>query len=722
MIEGPQGPVSQASLRRRLALSHPIAGMMLDSRSDLLSTATWLAIFAAVVVGCDGGRPDAPRAAAKSRLRALQGTQQNALFNSIRSQLRTFAEDTQTDLRPPTVVLDSRTSSDGEEVEAMIVRRPDSVDQLANLLVNRRGNGRFRANVRPGDIVKYYNLPDSESLQRIRETGEADIITFDSQDLVVAQVLSDDELLIEGGFLAEITVPYKIEIWRYVDDRMDEIQRRWTAYAKRREPPLGWQPSPDEAAIAQLTERLNQWLRQARRAGKSEDSGAADWARPALLATLPEVLTKDEKLVPLLTDKRLRDGYFEPYESRLIQGTTWRRDVADWARGGDASPVGVARSLFDWTVRNVQLVPKDEAMPRWPWELMLHGKASAAGRAWVFAGLCRQRNLTAVVVSVPTADSGNRLLVGVLDGDSLRLFDPTLGLPLPGAEPGSVATLAEITADETLLRRLDLPDSPYPLDAEGVAQATLSVVASPLEVTRRAARLSGRLTGADSLALGVDVDAVAARLAAAREREVTLWSWPFETLQRKLTTGPPERRRAVRDFLPLAWRPHLWKGRLLHFRGDKREADASRDALAEAVDDHRAALSEYMDRSVRPKSSILAKIAGEKQKIYRDAKSLATLWLATLRYDEGAYDVAKRWLENAALSAEAAESLQVSVRYNLARADEALGDLEAAIEKLEASEGPQRHGDRLRAARLKERLAEQAEAESDSPLEEQAAP
>ena len=590
-------------------------------------------------------------------------------------------------------------------------------------MVNRRGNGRFRANVRPGDIVKYYNLPDRESLQRIKETGEADIITFDSQDLVVAQVLSDDELLIEGGFTGEITAPYKIEVWRYVDNRMDEIQRRWTAYAKRREPPLGWHPSPDEAAIAQLTERLNQWLRQARRAGKSEDSGAADWARPALLATLPEALTKDEKLAPLLTDKQLRDGYFEPYDSRLIQGATWRRDVADWARGGDASPVGVALSLFDWTVRNVQLVPKDEALPRWPWELMLHGKASAAGRAWVFAGLCRQRNLTAAVVTVPTAVSGERLLVGVLDGDNLHLFDPTLGLPLPGAGPESVATLAEIAADETLLRRLDLPDSPYPLDAEGAAQATPSVVASPLEITRRAARLSGRLTGDDSLALAVDVDAVAGRLAAvAGEREVTLWSWPFETLQRKLTTGPSERRRAVRDFLPVAWRPHLWKGRLLHFRGEKREADAKRDALAEAVDDHRAALGEYMHPSVRPKSSVLDEVAGEKQKIYRDAKSLATLWLATLVHDEGAYDVAKRWLENAALSAAAAESLQPSVRYNVARADEALGDLEAAIEKLEASEGPQRHGDRLRAARLKERLAEQVEAESDSPTEEQAAP
>lgn len=676
------------------------------------------ALVIVATLGCDGGRPAASRVAARSRLQALQGKQQNALFNSIRSQLRTLPEETQTDLRPPTVVLDSRSSADGEDVEAVLVRRPDALDEPPNLLINQKGNGRFRSLVRPGDIIKYFVLPDRDTRDRFREGGEVDIVTFDSIELVVAQVISDQALLIEGGLPAEVTIDRKVEVWRYVDDRMDEIQRRWTAYVKRRDPPLGWQPSPDEAAIRQLTERLNQWLRQARTAAGSAESPTEGTGRPALLETLPEALASDEKLATYLAAENLADGYFEAYEARQVQGATWRRDVARWARGADAAPLAIAASLFDWTVRHVQLIEPDDATPRWPWELMLHGRATAEGRAWVFAGLCRQQNLTAAAVTVEQADGASRTLVGVLDDGRLYVFDPQLGLPLPGAEPGSIATLSKLSEDDGLLRRLDLPDSPYPVTAESLASASVGVVASPLELTARAARLSKRLTGDDAVALATPVDEVAQRLAAAAgSRPVVLWAWPYETLLRKLTAKPAERRRAVRDFLPLAWRPHLWKGRLLSFRGLVEDPDAPRDVLAEAVNDHRAARNEYMHRTVRPKDSLLAEVAGEKREIYRDAKTLATLWLATISYDEGAHEVSRRWLTNGALQGEPAADHASAVNYNLARAHEALGETEAAIELLSSSTGPQSHGDRLRAERLKATFGEAEDAEPETQAE-----
>ncbi|MCA9241794.1 MAG: hypothetical protein KDA37_16405, partial [Planctomycetales bacterium] len=47
-----------------------------------------------------------------------------------------------------------------------------------------------------------------------------------------------------------------------------------------------------------------------------------------------------------------------------------------------------------------------------------------------------------------------------------------------------------------------------------------------------------------------------------------------------------------------------------------------------------------------------------------------------------------------------AEQHAAGIRYNLARAYESLGDNQRAAELLLADDSPQRHGNRLRAARL----------------------
>ncbi|CAN0371005.1 unnamed protein product, partial [Ectocarpus sp. 4 AP-2014] len=186
----------------------------------------------------------------------------------------------------------------------------------ANLLVVPRRNVRFREGARSGDIVKYYVKPDQDTMDRLREGGEVDIATYDAVDLVVAQVVRDDALLVQGGLPQEIGDPYKVEIWRIADDRMEEIGRQWGEYVARREPPLAWHPSPDESAIEGLSERLNQWLRQTRLAGKKADTSS--WSRPALLASLPEAFDAEEKLKPFLSDEQLGAGYFEEYDSRQL--------------------------------------------------------------------------------------------------------------------------------------------------------------------------------------------------------------------------------------------------------------------------------------------------------------------------------------------------------------------------------------------------------------------
>lgn len=628
------------------------------------------------------------------------------LLDSIVAQLRTLPESAQLELTPPVVVLDARASGDGEELQAILRQRPGAINEPANLIELRRGNVRFRGTVKPGDTLKYFGILDQDTQRRLDETGEADIITFESIDMTVAQVLDDKSLLIVGGFPMEDSAPRKIEVWRIVDSRMEEIQREWGAYVARREPPLEWHPSADEASLGQLTERFNQWLRQVGAAGKRADATA--WKRPALLGTLPESLTSSADLKPFLADGELATGYFRPYESRLIQGATWQRDVSRWARGGDVAPLAVAKTLFDWTTVNVQLVEPSQAPPRWPWETMLHAQATVAGRAWVFAGLCQQQHLTAVAVVVPV-EGAERLLVGVVDGEELRLFDPALGLPLPGADEGTIATLSEIQTDDTLLRKLDLNGEPYPLTAEAMKGARVGVVADAFSLTRRAKELDTKLSGDDALVLAVDVDAVAEQLKKVQGvGEVVLWPQPIQTLADKLAAKPSERRQAVRDFLPFAWRPELWRGRLQQFRGVHQEADVKRNVLDDTLDDHKAALRYFMSRKVRPSEKSLdqQQVPDEKREIYRSARTLGTLFLALLSYDDGAYSVALDWLDNPAMDDVSAEPYKPLVQQLRARSLEGLGKLDEAAGVLDTIEGPMATGAKLRARMLRERAAE----------------
>jgi tetratricopeptide (TPR) repeat protein len=670
----------------------------------------WLFGAVAIVAVCCTGCPSQPsqptQAAAAKRAAQQRMNESNALLDSIASQLRNMAEATQLELAPPTVVIDAQKTTNGEDAMAIITRRPEAPSEPANLLRVPQQNVRFRAvGVRPGDTLKYFAVYDRDTQNRLRETREVDIVTMAAVNLTVAQVLGEDALLIEGGLVAEVLEPMKIEVWRNVDDRMRDINERLARYANRREPALAWQPTPDDAAMAPLTERLNQWLRQGAAA-----AGSA-WRPAQLVETLDQSLREAEGVATTIASKALTDGAFTADDSQSLQAATWMRDIGSWARGDEPEPVAEATRLFDWVVRNVQLVADENERPHAAWDSLLFGRGSARQRALVFAGLCRQQRLPAAAVSVPV-QGGERLLVGVTAGEGLYLFDPALGLPLPGPQGRPVATLAEATADDSLLRQLDLEGAPYPVRAADLSKAKIAVIAEPLALSRRARLLEQRLSGADAVALAIDADADAARFAKLRPASegdaapspVTLWPAPFELLRMRLEADRGARAREVQAFLPLAWRPALWKGRVLQFRG-RVEAPGQRpsDVLAEPVNDHRAAQQLFTDPRVRPSDRQLAKVPSiEKREIYQRTKALATAWLGTLLVDRGEFRTARRWLENDVLAGPDAAELADGVRHNLARAYAGQGDLDRAIELYEsAPEAPQSQGDRVRAKRLR---------------------
>ncbi len=729
------------------------------ANSHLLSIGTAWLIVLILTTGCwEKSRPQSKRAAADAA-RQRELTTSKTLIKAVTTQLRDLPGQIPLQLSPPVVVLDATSSRDGRDVMATLGPAPGSEARTANHLTVPAGNVDFRrAKIEPGDLLKCYLLPDAATRQRLKETGELDpnVLTHEPVELRVTQVTGPHSLRIADqlripartaielgsridplivaefqkvGYPADfvsriveqlgaagrntpegtplpaeivpmlpgVAWPFRMEVWRITDDRMNAIRSSLNQYAQTGTPPLAWEPTPDAAALSQVVEQLNQWIRSRKR--------DASWTPTKLLESLQA--RQDENIAQpgaAFSKASLARPSFAEHDGRLLQEAIWLRDIGSWARGSSFDPIAQATDLFDWSVRNVSLSDDPVMVANRPWQTLLHGRGSAAQRAWVFIELCRQQRLVACVLELKQTDSDSPWLwCGVLHEKSLVLFDPQLGLPIPGKGAGSVATLSEVQTEEGLLRELDLRDAPYPITQTAANSAIANVVGDSLSLSWRAEELQKQFTAQDAMSLAVEADSLAAELAELPSvSTVRLWSEPMRLLSGRLELGRATRNAIAVSIRPFAWRPRLWKARMLHFRGAlENPADIGRqqDALREPVNDHRAAGQLYMAPSVRPSDSKLQRVPKEKRTIYSQAKANASYWLGLLQYELGEYNSALIRLREAEGDQNSRRRLD-GILYNQARALEALGKTKQAAELLEASNSPQRHGDRLRARSL----------------------
>ena len=259
------------------------------------------------------------------------------------------------------------------------------------------------------------------------------------------------------------------EMLRSTQQRLAALQQPKIAPGKL--PPdalLASWPEPD--MLRQVVSRLNQWVDTQEKPAESKPD--------PMLATLPADLVK----LPMV--ENLGQAHFTAYDGYMLMEAVWLRDASrsKWAGGGTADELHVARSLFDWTIRNIQTdYDSPDRVPQVPWETLflghgtslgagmdLHLAVAAAGHRRGLVGLARGRFLAgeaqvgqgvaeAVVCGRPDRRQGER---------RLYLFDPKLGLPIPA--PGGIAadksgrldvqpaTLDQVVADPKLLDRLAL--------------------------------------------------------------------------------------------------------------------------------------------------------------------------------------------------------------------------------------------------------------------------
>ncbi len=157
--------------------------------------------------------------------------------------------------------------------------------------------------------------------------------------------------------------------------------------------------------------------------------------------------------------------------------------------GTRRKPEEEAAALFDWVMRQVRIdsfpdIELDAVKPQVAPQLGLRrGIIPPLGRALLFLGLVEQMGHDACLLSFPIQPNKppRYWACGVLgSGNRIYLFDPRLGLPLPGPNDEGVATLESLTVkDSPVLRPLDLGEGGrYDVTPEMAAAAELHLTPS----------------------------------------------------------------------------------------------------------------------------------------------------------------------------------------------------------------------------------------------------
>ena len=137
--------------------------------------------------------------------------------------------------------------------------------------------------------------------------------------------------------------------------------------------------------------------------------------------------------------------------------------------------------------------------------------------------------------ALPQADGPPRpwLPALLLDG-KLYLFDAWLGLPIPGPEGKGIATLAEVAANDKLLRNLDVDaDHRYPVTAEQIEKVVPWIEASPDYLDRRMKLLQSRMSGNNRVVLNVNASAWPSLAGNSQLDACRVWPLGYETLAQR---------------------------------------------------------------------------------------------------------------------------------------------------------------------------------------------
>ncbi len=334
---------------------------------------------------------------------------------------------------------------------------------------------------------------------------------------------------------------------------------------------------------------LNQWLAR-------QEFDAVKWELDPLFGNLPRTLREHPAF------ERPNELEYGLPDLTYLQQCLWLNDIAQRVTQ-EKAPASLARwldelekagqidgsqqlrqaeRLFDWTVRNIQLQPllpppkgpqltmeegkrldnrppyeRGVAGPGYqqlPQQTLLFGQGDAWERGRIFVQLCRQATIPAVMLGLVKeneAGGPQAWVAAVFVSDELYLFDPQLGLPIPGPARQGIATLTQFVADEALRTALQPKDGPaYPVTADDLKNVAVLIDVQPEALSRRMLLLEQPLNNARSQSrteqpsAGQDADADRLEIVLAHRpsdwepkfrrvkhiSSVSLWRVPFESV------------------------------------------------------------------------------------------------------------------------------------------------------------------------------------------------
>lgn len=429
----------------------------------------------------------------------------------------------------------------------------------------------------------------------------------------------------------------------------------------------------------------------------------------------------------------------------------WFATLAEQRSAEAVVPLKIASRLFDWTVRNIALeplIPADPAPPapefplgmsfRGPgyrqsnYQTLWYGTGDALQRAGVFTQLCRQASVPAAVLALPSESGELRpWCVGVAVGEEIYLFEPGLGIFIPGPDQVGIATLEQARKDPSVMRRLNVAGFfDYPFSQNDVQQCVALLNVAPESLSPRMRELEQGLTGDRRMIVHVDAVAFAKQLdAISGIAGVRMWDVPLLAEVYRVTLEQA----AERDPMLAFWYLSRWaiidaeaensrrlaKGRWAHLRGQFEDDDVNAQPGARTlylsqrapefeIEDLRIDVELQMQYGIRRDLGIAPEVYDRQvqqiQMLMRQGKRTATYWLSLVQYEDGRYETAANWFQSRVLVEDQRSHWEPAARYNLGRCLERVGETDRAIELYKTSGDLQEHGTRLR-ARLLDRLS-----------------
>jgi hypothetical protein len=456
--------------------------------------------------------------------------------------------------------------------------------------------------------------------------------------------------------------------------------------------------------LRQIDEQINEWLHS--------HGLPDDWKLDPMAAALPKQFAELPEVAGLDRQE------FSGFDGFVLREIHWLRAVATWTRGDVADDLARAQNIFDWTVRNIQLEPDYPGrVPQFPWETLLFGRGTAVERTWVYILLLRQLDIDAAVLALETRDGGRGTgdgrkappklrpwCVGVLIEGNVYLFDPMLGLPILAPDGVTLdktgqlsirpATLAQVVANDKLLRRLDVSDANrYEVKAADLARVTALLEASPSYLSRRMKLLESQMAGKQKMTLTTSPSMHAKRWkSAAHIADAQLWLSPYETLVRRSHLNVAETAIRLQAMLPfympseeqvltqenasspesptelrkskemrsVTYAAPLFRGRVLHLKGQLVGEDGAPRFYQIARPANQA-----LTISSMPNEYKAVKLLG---------KYMASYWSGQVAYESGNFPTAIDFFRTRTLEAFPGRALTPGARYNLARSYEASDD------------------------------------------------